>query len=175
MRLYTSRLVLRPWEPSDAPRLCELTRDPGFRQYSIMFSQPLDLENARILLKELAFRPHPALGRWAIEHQGEVIGNAALQPQLLDDASEEQVEVGYRLAQSAWGQGFATEAAGRLLEHGRELGLSEIFAFIEPSNAASQKVARRLKMQKRAEARFHTKPVEVWSIIYTAGEPEPRR
>ena len=49
------------------------------------------------------------------------------------------VEVGYRLPQSSWGKGYATEAARAAIAYGFDVGsLDEITAVTHPDNAASQ-------------------------------------
>jgi len=51
------------------------------------------------------------------------------------------VEVGYRMPQSSWGKGYATEAARAVLEYGFNVaGFDEITAVTHPDNPASQHV-----------------------------------
>lgn len=58
-------------------------------------------------------------------------------------------EVGYRLPQNAWGKGYATEIAERLLEYGfNQLGFSEIFGTTHPAHLVSQKVLTKIGMKK---------------------------
>jgi len=57
------------------------------------------------------------------------------------------VEVGWRLARAAWGQGYATEAARDGLRFGFEArGLEEIVSFTTVSNQRSRRVMERLRM-----------------------------
>ena len=57
------------------------------------------------------------------------------------------MEIGWRLHPDAWGHGYATEAGRAALEAARDqLGLTRIIAVIDPGNAASLAVARRLGM-----------------------------
>ena len=57
------------------------------------------------------------------------------------------VEVGWRLAPDAWGNGFATEAAEAALRFGFEtIGLDEIVSFTVPANVRSRAVMERLGM-----------------------------
>jgi RimJ/RimL family protein N-acetyltransferase len=54
-------------------------------------------------------------------------------------------EVGWGLVRSAWGQGYATEAAGACLDFAFErLGWEEAIHVIDPGNGLSQAVARRI-------------------------------
>ena len=58
-----------------------------------------------------------------------------------------EVEIGYRLARSAWGQGYATEAAGAVRDFAfNVLGLKRLIAMIDPANIASIRVAEKIGM-----------------------------
>ena len=55
--------------------------------------------------------------------------------------------MGWRLARSAWGHGFATEAAHEALRVGfDELGLDEVVSFTTVGNTRSRAVMERLGM-----------------------------
>ena len=72
-----------------------------------------------------------------------IVGAVILQP--LPD--HEEIEVGWHLAQSEWGHGYATEAGLAALKFGFEqLGLQEIFAVVRPWNERSKAVTLRLGM-----------------------------
>ncbi|GAA3066717.1 hypothetical protein GCM10020254_07900 [Streptomyces goshikiensis] len=59
------------------------------------------------------------------------------------------VDVGWRLTRSAWGHGYATEAALSCLAFGFEvLGLPEIIATTTAGNVRSQAVMRRIGMTR---------------------------
>jgi len=58
------------------------------------------------------------------------------------------LQVGWRLARAHWGQGYATEAARAMLDFAFEtLGVDRVYANIDPANAASIAVVRRLGMR----------------------------
>jgi RimJ/RimL family protein N-acetyltransferase len=57
------------------------------------------------------------------------------------------------LRRGVWGNGYATEAAGRVIEHARQLrALDEVIAEIAPANRASMRVAEKLGMKSRGFA-----------------------
>ena len=61
-------------------------------------------------------------------------------------------EIGYTLARSAQGKGYATEAARASLRFAyTELGWTTAISVIDPENGASQGVARKLGAQKEQE------------------------
>lgn len=58
---------------------------------------------------------------------------------------EPEVEVGYRLHRAFWGNGYATDAARLLIEHGFEsLELARIAAIVNVENAPSNRVIQKL-------------------------------
>ena len=62
--------------------------------------------------------------------------------QLIEDQLPDgEIEIGYFLRRSAWGKGFATEAAQRLLRFAFEdTSLKEVVAVIESENKSSRRV-----------------------------------
>lgn len=57
------------------------------------------------------------------------------------------VEVGWRLARSAWGHGYAPEGATEVLRFGfEELGLDEILSFTSVGNTKSRRVMEKIGM-----------------------------
>jgi RimJ/RimL family protein N-acetyltransferase len=64
-----------------------------------------------------------------------------------DDLPFTGVEVGWRLTRTAWGHGYATEAARAALTYGFDrLALPEILAVTAAGNTRSRAVMRRLGM-----------------------------
>ena len=82
-------------------------------------------------------------GNWAVEDAstGVFLGRIGC----LEPEGWPGFEIGYCLARSAWGKGYAREGASRALAYARqELGRTNIISLIRPSNEASIKVARAL-------------------------------
>ena len=60
----------------------------------------------------------------------------------------DEVHVGYKLARSHWGLGYATEAAQAWVRYGfDQLNLIRILAFVHPQNAASIRVIQKLQFK----------------------------
>ena len=58
------------------------------------------------------------------------------------------VEIGWRLAATQWGFGYATEGARAVLQFGfTELGLDEIVSFTVPGNLRSRRVMEKIGMR----------------------------
>ena len=88
-------------------------------------------------------------GLWAFEVRatGEFVGFTGLALATFDAHFTPAVEVGWRLARSAWGKGYATEAARAALAFGfKEVGLVEIVSFTTVANARSCAVMERIGM-----------------------------
>ncbi|MEU0628725.1 GNAT family N-acetyltransferase [Streptomyces sp. NPDC005989] len=83
---------------------------------------------------------------------GEVAGFTGAQPwPRTDHGPVGETEIGWRLARSAWGRGYATAAARLTLERLRAAGVERVVATIDAGNERSIAVARRLGME-RAES-----------------------
>lgn len=103
-------------------------------------------------------------GLWALEERasGAMIGFAGLAH--LDDwiRSPHETEVGWRLDHSLWGRGLATEGAAASVRYGfEEIGLKSIISIIQPENVASRRVAEKVGLTLRGEARWRGHDV-VW-------------
>lgn len=84
-----------------------------------------------------------------------------------DVGGQAEVEIGYRLARSAWGNGYATEAARAVRDFAfTTLSLRRLIAMIDPSNLASIHVAEKIGMQYEKEVMFkgYTHPDHVYVV-----------
>ncbi len=176
--LTTERLLLRQWRDDDLDAWAELNADPSVREF---FDGVLTRDQARASLDR--FRAAIAgrgWGWWAVEVRdtGELVGMAGLDP--VDDGLPfGGVEIGWRLARKAWGQGYATEAARAVLAYGFEtLGLPEILAMAAVGNVRSHAVMSRLGMTHEPADDFDD-PAEPphlrRCVLYRLGNPGPGR
>ena len=81
-------------------------------------------------------------------------------------------ELGWTLARSSWGKGYATEGAQRALEYAfTEMDRDHVISLIDPANVASVKVAERLgeKVEGETEVMGHH------VLIYGIGRDEWRK
>lgn len=84
-----------------------------------------------------------------------------------DVNGQPEVEIGYRLARSAWGRGFATEAALAVRDYAfQTLGMKRLIALIDPSNLASVRVAEKIGMHYETDVMFegYTHPDRVYRL-----------
>ena len=99
---------------------------------------------------EAGFEAH-GFGLWAVEVRGtgEFVGVAGLNRVGFAARFTPAVEVGWRLARAAWGNGYATEAGRAALSFGFErVGLTEIVSFTTVANRRSRAVMERLGMTR---------------------------
>lgn len=91
-----------------------------------------------------------------------------------DINGQPEVEIGYRLARRAWEKGYATEAAQAVREYAfYSLGIKRLIAIIDPSNAASIRVAKKIGMQFEAEVMLegYNHPDHVYVVMKS--DPNP--
>jgi RimJ/RimL family protein N-acetyltransferase len=148
IELLTQRLLLRPWCDSDRALFAALNADPMVMRY-----EPGTLtrkeSDARANQIEQVLQKLGGLGMFAIERPttGEVLGFIVVIAVTFDADFAPATEIGWRLIPSAWGHGFATEAARAIAGSAFEaLPLSELVAFTTAANAPSRAVMRRLGM-----------------------------
>jgi ribosomal-protein-alanine N-acetyltransferase len=91
------------------------------------------------------------------------VGMIGLLTQEVDGVAE--LEIGYHLLPSAWGKGFATEAAMACKAFVQKHGCaSSIISLIDPENHKSQAVAKRNGMQLEKETVHRDEPVMVFRV-----------
>lgn len=146
-QLETERLILRRWRDEDREPFAAINADPRVMEH---FPAPLTRAESDAMVDriEVGFAEH-GFGLWAVERRddGTVVGFVGLSVPGFDAHFTPAVEVGWRLAPNAWGQGLATEAARAAIEDGfGRAGLREIVSFTTAANERSQAVMRRLGM-----------------------------
>ena len=82
--------------------------------------------------------------------------------------SEKEVDIGWLIDKRYWGNGYATEAAKLLVEYIRtELHRTDIVAYCDARNIASQKVMKKIGMEFAGSngIRTYEKDVEAWEEV----------
>jgi len=163
----TERLLLRRWRETDIEPMAAINRDPEVARY--LNRPPAD--GSFVPALERLWR-RDGYGLWALESSepptaGELIGFAGLGHPNFLPGLEGEVEVGWRLARSAWGRGLATEAARAAVAQARDvLGMRRLLSIIHPENERSRRVAEKLGMAvgRRVHNPVLGIPVEVWEL-----------
>jgi RimJ/RimL family protein N-acetyltransferase len=147
--ITTARLLLRPWTSSDRAPFAALNADPVVMRF---IGPPLTRSQSdRLADRVCRLLEEHGWGLWAVEVPGELpfAGFVGLSPTRFDTHFTPAVEIGWRLARSAWGQGHATEAARAALDHGfGVVGLPEIVSFTIEANRRSRAVMERIGMHR---------------------------
>ncbi|MCS0639097.1 GNAT family N-acetyltransferase [Streptomyces sp. LP05-1] len=81
-----------------------------------------------------------------LDDQDRVLGFTGAQPWPRPWGPTGEIEIGWRLARSAWGKGYATAAARATLDRLRERGVPRVVAMVQTANLRSVAVTRRLGM-----------------------------
>jgi RimJ/RimL family protein N-acetyltransferase len=93
---------------------------------------------------------------------GALVGDAGLNPL---GGRGPDVELGYTVARTAWGRGYATELGRALVEHAfTALGVPRVVAQVEPANAASRHVLEKLGMTAREERIAYGRPHLLYAV-----------
>ena len=139
----TERLRLRALEESDLDAWAAIVGDAEVQQFT-----GGTMGRVEAWFRIATYHGHWALrgyGQWAVcdRTSGRLLGRAGL----WFPEGWPELEVGWTLARSAWGHGYATEAGRAAIEWGRStLRLTRIASVINPGNARSIAVAERLGM-----------------------------
>lgn len=146
--LDTSRLQLRQWKESDLEPFYQLNSDEEVMRY---FPDVLSKSRSDAVVARLSeMIDEKGWGFWAVEikQTGEFIGFVGLLAQQKSAIPNSPlVEIGWRLAKSHWGKGYATEAAQASLKYAFEtLSLSDVYSFTVLDNAPSRHVMSRIGM-----------------------------
>ena len=149
--IRTTRLTLRPFAADDFAAYADYqSRDDVYRylyarapvgealaqQFRQMLEAPFERDGDKLTL---------AVTR---NDDGAVLGEVLLK---LASTAALQCEVGYVFHPGYGGQGYATEAAGAMIDVGfSQLGFHRIFARLDAANAGSVGVAERLGLRREA-------------------------
>ena len=147
IELKTERLLLRQWNAADFDAFATMNNDP-----EVMEFYPSLLSNSES--NDLACRFQQLIadkgwGMWAVERlsDGVFIGFVGLHEPNFDLPVSPCVEIGWRLSRLSWGEGYATEAANRVLDFAfHDLSLDCVYSFTSVGNLRSRAVMERIGM-----------------------------
>ncbi len=134
---------MRRWLAGDREPFAAMNADPEVMRY---FPAPATRAESDALVDRIEGRfAKVGFGLWALEvvESGEFIGFTGLNPMPAGVPGAGRLEVGWRLARSAWGHGYATEAGLAALSVGFDrVGLDEVWSLTAVVNAPSLAVMR---------------------------------
>ncbi|MEI5033238.1 GNAT family N-acetyltransferase [Streptomyces sp. S1A(2023)] len=134
--LETERLILRPWAESDAAEFSELLGERG--------KGTPPVERIRTSIGELLAATETtgiALLPMQRRKEGDFIGYCGL---IIGRSTLEEPEIAYELCRRAHGHGYATEAAGAVIEAAAATGRKRLWSTVATGNTASLRVLEKL-------------------------------
>lgn len=153
--LRTARLLLRPWRDEDRAPFAALNADPVVMEY---FPSVLTREESDAFVDRIGTGfDERGWGLWAAERtdSGAFIGFIGLAVPGFEAPFLPGVEVGWRLAQEHWGQGFAPEGAAEALRFAfKDLELAEVLSFTAVQNAKSRRVMEKIGLRHHPDEDF---------------------
>ena len=155
--LETERLVLRPFELSDAPRVKLLAGDRDIAAMTLNVPHPYEDGMAEKWIgahQERFDKGEEVVLAVTLRESGELIGAIGL----ILKRDHDKAELGYWIGKPYWGRGFCTEAARAVLRYAfTELGLNRVHAYHFHHNPASGRVLQKIGMTHEGLLRQHVK------------------
>lgn len=155
--IETARLILRDWREEDVTPFIRHTNTPAVMRW-LGGVQAEDQLAETIRGRWMRWQRERGFTFWAVERRadGALLGFCGIK--IADQAGspiEGVHEVGWRLREDVWGQGFAREAAIASIDHAfGALGADRIVAITFPGNASSWGLMERLGMTRRPECGY---------------------
>ncbi len=154
-RCETRRLVLRDWREEDWPQFWQGTNTPEVMRW--LGGVADDAKRAAAQERLLSYKREHGHTFWAVERKddGAVLGFCGLKRSNQAGGPQGLMEVGWRLRQDAWGQGYAKEAAAASLDLAFDrFGADDVVAFTVAGNTPSWGLMERLGMRRREDLDF---------------------
>jgi len=149
--ITTERLILRPFDLSDAPAVQKLAgaREVAYNTLLIPHPYPDGAAEAWISKprneNELSFAI-------VLRESGELAGGISM----IVNRDHQRAEIGYYIGVAHWGHGYATEAGRALVRHGfEEMALNRVHAEHFTRNPASGRVLQKIGMRHEGTQRKH--------------------
>lgn len=162
--LTTQRLRLEPFNDGHLDGLYAIDSDPEVMRY-ITGKPATREETAAVIARVKARWAEWGFSWWAFIEQSnnEIIGSGCIQYLGRDTANP--LEIGWRLRQDKWRQGYASEAAACMAGFAFEtVGANLLTAICDPDNIQSARVMQRLGMTFRGMERWHEMDVHTYAM-----------
>ncbi len=156
-KIKTERLLLRPFELSDANEIQRLAGDKDIADTTLNIPHPYEdgMAEGWISMHRSKFEAGELVNFAIVSNaSNELMGAVGLMivPQF------ERAELGYWIGKPYWENGYCTEACKAVLQYGfNTLKLNRIYAFHLSRNPASGRVMQKIGMTHEGIAPQHTK------------------
>ncbi|MEE4201193.1 GNAT family N-acetyltransferase [Erythrobacter sp.] len=178
-RHETERLILRDWREEDWAEFWRVTNTPAVMRWLGGVLNGAGMEGARQRLA--SYRHDHGHTFWALERRedGAILGFCGLKRCNQRGGPIGMMEVGWRLREDAWGQGYAREAASAALDLAFErFAADEVIALTVQGNTSSWGLMIRLGMHRREDLDFDNDEFDPESgtiIVYSITEAQWER
>lgn len=153
--IETPRLILRRWRPGDREPFAAMGQDAEvMRHFPALLTRT---ESDALIDRFNAGIDKAGHGMWALERRcdGAFIGFTGVLAVGFAAPIEGDLEIGWRLARTAWGHGYATEAAAASLAFAfGNTTVPRIVSMAVAANTASIAVMRRIGLSRRPDLDF---------------------
>jgi [ribosomal protein S5]-alanine N-acetyltransferase len=159
IRVETARLVIRPFDDSDADAWIAMLSDPEVRRFlppgpaPTMETFESALESRRTMENEIGY------AMWAVEERGTgaFVGQCGIRPaKSMDKDAGSEIDLAYHFARAFWNKGYAAEAATAVLKYGLgSMGLNSIMGVAVPENVGSWRVLEKIGMHYEGLADYY--------------------
>lgn len=171
--LETERLLLRTWMDDDAEPAARIYGDVEVMQFIPVGVMGVE-KIAPMLRRWNDEHERESFGLWAAVEKstGAIVGESGLHR--IPETGE--VEIAWLFERTAWGKGFATEAARAVLEYGFAAAkLQRIICLIDRENARSVAVANRLHFwYDRIGRYYHRDLLKYYRDVSNHVAPQPQ-
>lgn len=171
--LQTPRLILRPFKMTDAAAIAELANDKEIATNTQNLPYPYEKYMAEDWISHhpMLFNDNKLLNLAVVQRKKNiVIGAIGLEFHMVQD----NAELGYWLGRPYWGQGYATEAAKRMLHYAfMELNLHRVYSCHLTRTPLSGRVLQKIGMTHEGTQREHVKKWEVYEDLELFGILKP--
>ena len=156
--LTTERLILRAFRPGDWDAFAGMNADPAVRMWlgGNLLSRADLWASMETHLGQWALRGY---GAFAVETDNSFVGRVGI----LHPADWPEPELAWTLTPTAWGHGFATEAAAAVRRWAfAGFGWDRLVSYILPENDRSRRVAEKLGAVRDSTIVLRGSTLDVW-------------
>ena len=144
--IQTPRLILRRFVPGDAQAMFDRwANDERVTRYLTWTPHETPGATKQLLAGWCEAYQQPETYNWAMEYEGEPIGNISV---VCQSQRDESAELGYCMSRAFWNHGIMTEAAGAVIDYlFEQVGFHRISISHAIKNPASGRVAQKCGMK----------------------------
>jgi RimJ/RimL family protein N-acetyltransferase len=159
--LRTRRLLLRDFTADDLPAMRAYASDSQVLEH-VLYEARDGVQLRSHLDRVIGSQRNRPRRAWelaiVVQRTGRVIGTCDLAL-----TGRREADIGYMLARRHWGHGYATEAAGALVEQAfGQLGVERVYALVEIANERSRRVLEKAGLRWEALLRRHAHAKGRW-------------